>query len=141
LSRRWWQPIDLSRFSGSFAKGFGYIGVATLPMAATVLIASGGLVRFQIQTVAAAFAYNDPIRSFDVTGSAKRNGPRARDLPGKRAIQEDAAERGGKGGGTTASFSRHNSEDLQTNSRSGHAISKISHLTGSPAKNLKDKTP
>jgi hypothetical protein len=105
------------------------------------MTASWGLVGFQIKTIAAAFAYNDSIRSFDVTGSAPRNGARARDLSGKRTIQKNAAERGGKGAGTTVSFSSHNSKNLQANSRSGDAISKISHVIVSFVNSLKGKTP
>jgi hypothetical protein len=103
-------------------------------LAATFLSASGGLVGFQIKSVFAAFAYNDSIRSFDVTGSAPRNGACDRDLSGKRTIQKNAAERGGKGAGTTVSFSSHNSKNLQTHSGDGHSISKFSHRVDSSAK-------
>ena len=113
------------------------VGVATLPLAATFLAAGLGSALFQPCNVVAAYAYNDSIRSFDVTGFTRRNGACARDLPGKRTIHKNALERGSKGAGTTVSFSSHNSKNLQTNNRSGHAISKISHLICPLVKDLK----
>jgi hypothetical protein len=69
-----------------------------------------------------------------VTGSTEWNGASDRDLSGKRTIQKNAAERSSKGAGTTVSLSSNNPKNLQTNSRSGHSISKISHRMDSLVK-------
>ena len=69
-----------------------------------------------------------------MTGSTEGNGASDRNLSGEGAIQENAAERGSTGVGTTVSISGHNSKNLQTNSRSGHSISKISHRMDSSVK-------
>jgi hypothetical protein len=69
-----------------------------------------------------------------VTGSTEWNGATDRNLSGKRTIQKNAAERGSTGAGTTVSFGSNNPQNLQTNSRSGHSISKISHRMDSSVK-------